>query len=50
MRRSRRKAITLNDYRLMELVSRKFKANGLRKEMNNEMMRYYKRMSSRGVK
>lgn len=47
MRRSKRKSITLDEYRLMELVSRSFKAKGLRKEMNENMNKYYKSIANR---
>ena len=47
MRRTRRKAITSDDYHSMELVSRQFKANGLRKEMNEDMNKYYRSKTDR---
>lgn len=48
--RSKWMKLTKDDYKSMEQAMSVFKASGLRQQMNNETMKYYKRMSSRGVK
>lgn len=48
--RTKRIKLAQEDYKSMEQAMSVFKASGLRQQMNNETMKYYKRMSSRGVK